>query len=85
MIKFQNVSGLGVFGAEWTVESGTKMQLVNSQGTASLNFGVKRESGGQWTHTTVTRPERFGLTAPPKNWREFAVIVRAFLEAGEQE
>jgi hypothetical protein len=76
--KFRNVSNPAAFGAEW-VTGDHRYQLVNSRGTASLMFGMFNADHGRWYNTSVTAPERFGMTGAPKSWREFAAVVSAFL------
>lgn len=84
-IKFRNVSNPAAFGAEWIEpDSGTTFQLVNSRATSGLFMGMKRK-GGEWSSPqSVVRPERFGMHEPPKNWKDFAGIVRAFLDNAEK-
>lgn len=71
-----NLSTLASYGTEWTSD-GTRHQMVNPIGAATLMFGT--HTGGKWHLTTVTAPERFGMDSPPESFAEFLNIVVAFI------
>jgi hypothetical protein len=84
MAKFRNMSNPAAFGAEWTDSEGSRFQLCNPRGTASLMMGFWNADRGRWYNTSVAAPERFGMTSAPKSWREFAGIVTAFIDGARE-
>ncbi len=82
--KFSNVSNPAAFGAEWS-DGESRYQLCVSRGTSTLVMGFWNEGQRRWFNTAVAAPERFGMNAPPKSWREFAAVVTSFIATGTSE
>ena len=83
-----NVSNPAAYGVEWRSGEGldaVEHQLVNPRGTTALWFESRsRHTYPKWVHTDVVRPERFGLTSPPKTWKAFEAVVLAFLDGSHE-
>lgn len=79
-IKFVNRSNGAAFAVEWAHESGNRYQLVNPRGEAVLLFGAMPEGQDRWITQPVVGPERFGMGKPPKTFKEFMAVVRAYTE-----
>jgi len=85
-VKLTNVSNPAAFGVEFRLpDSGTRVQLVNIRGTASLMLGMERPGGNGWANTPVVAPERFGMRDAPRNFREFLKIAEAYTAAATQD
>jgi hypothetical protein len=85
MQKLTNVSNMAALGVEWEDEDGGRFQLVNPRGTSHLMLGVDFDKNRHWSTVPVTNPGRF-LTSPPRNFKEFMVVVEAwFADKPEEE
>jgi hypothetical protein len=74
-----NVSNLAAFAVEWVSESGTRYTLVNARGTSGLSFGAKRDDKSSWSNRPVVDPSQFGMTKPPKSYKEFLTIAESYV------
>jgi hypothetical protein len=82
-MNYRNVSNPAAFGVQWSAgENGNDFQLVNPRGTTGLLFGMRntREGRSNWSTTSVVDPSRFGLNAPPTNYKEFLAVARSYIE-----
>ncbi|XVV02782.1 hypothetical protein ACQPW3_36355 [Actinosynnema sp. CA-248983] len=78
-VQFANFSSPAAFAVEWSAgENGSRCQLVNPRGTASLIFGMKVKDSGEWMTTAVVDPTRF-LDAVPRTFADFLKAAHAYV------